>query len=147
MKIRGILLIALLIGGAYAMIQSINDYNEKKFAELLQSADTNFQSLVFSKPQLSDSPSKTWIVDDPEQVDELLNFLQHYDVKKLKPEEIDIEDDIDQFSISLTDNNGNSMTVIITENLIIQNSMLYYKIVNDDLDMEWISRFFAENQL
>ncbi|MFD1205725.1 MULTISPECIES: hypothetical protein [Sporosarcina] len=147
MKIRGILLIALLIGGAYAMIQSINDYNEKKFAELLQSADTNFQSLVFSKPQLSDSPSKTWIVDDPEQVDELLNFLQHYDVKKLKPEEIDIEDDIDQFSISLTDNNGNSMTVIITENLIIQNSMLYYKIVNDDLDMEWIARFFAENQL
>lgn len=146
MRLRAVLLIALLIGGAYAMLQTINDYNEKNFSEIFNSMDTDFNSLIFSKPPMHGFPAETWVVDDEHEVDELLLFLQNYSVKKLKPEEIDPADSIEEFSIILKDTNGNSITIFIPENIIIQNSMLYYEIVDGPLDVNWIARFFASNK-
>lgn len=146
MKIRALLLIALVIGGAYAMIQSINDYQQKKFSELVNVTHSEFHSLIFSKPPMYGAPAETWVVDDENEVDELLRFLQDYTIQKLKPEEIDPEDNIDELSITLQDQDGNSLTIVIAENIIIQNSELYYEIVDGPLDIDWIVRFIVSNK-
>lgn len=146
MKMRAVLLIALLIGGTYAMLEAINDYNEKSFNELFESINAEFDSLTFNKPPMHGNPFETWVVDDQVKVDELLQFLQNYHVKKLKPEEINPDDDIDELSIVLRDAKENSITIIVAENLIIQNSLLYYEIVDGPLDVDWIVRFFVSNK-
>lgn len=82
MRMRAVLLIALLIGGTYAMLESINDYYEKSFNELYEAMNADFDSLTFNKPAMNGSPAETWKVKDELEVDELLNFLQKYSVKK-----------------------------------------------------------------
>jgi hypothetical protein len=89
MKIRAVLLIALMIGGAYAMLQSYQDYGEKEFIEILAPKDAHFSSLIFTKPAMAGSEPKSWIVDEPSEIESLLYFLQNYHVRKLAPEEID----------------------------------------------------------
>lgn len=146
MKMRAVLLIALMIGGAYAMLQSYQEYEEKEFTEILAPMDAHFSSLIFTKPAMAGSESKSWIVDEPSEIESLLYFLQNYHVRKLAPEEIDPFDDIEQFSISLQDENGNTLSIIVTEDLIIQNSLLYYEIVDGPLNVDWLVQFFISNQ-
>ena len=146
MKIRAVLLIALIVGGMYAMMETINDFNEKSFNEFFETIDADFKSLTFTKPTMRGIPAETWSTDDEHKVDELLQFLEKYHVKKLKPEEINPSDNIDEFSISMKDAAGNSITIIIAENLIIQNSQLYYEIVDGPLDVDWIVHFFVSNK-
>ncbi|MCM3711303.1 MULTISPECIES: hypothetical protein [Bacillales] len=146
MKMRAFLLIALIIGGMYTMIETINDFKEKSFTEFIDTVDTEFAMLTFTKPMMHGSPAETWSIDDEHKVDELLQFLENYHVKKLKPEEIDPDDNIDELTISLRDSEGNNITIVVAENLIIQNSLLYYEIVDGPLDVDWIVRFFVSNK-
>lgn len=146
MKMRAVLLIALLIGGTYAMLESINDYHEKSFNELFESMNADFDSLTFNKPPMNGSPAETWKVTDELEVDELLSFLQKYSVKKIKSEEVNSYDSLDELSISLQDSEGNSLTILVVENLIIQNSISYYEIIDGPLDMNWIVRFIVSNK-
>lgn len=146
MKMRAFLLIALIIGGMYAMIETFNDFKEKSFTEFIETVNAEFDSLTFTKPAMHGSPAETWSIDDGDKVDELLQFLQNYHVKKLKPEEINPDDNIDEFTINLKDADGKSVTIIISENLIIQNSLLYYEIVDGPLDVDWIVRFFVSTK-
>ncbi|MCG7344525.1 hypothetical protein MHZ92_10290 [Sporosarcina sp. ACRSL] len=146
MKIRAVLLLALIIGGFYVMLETINDFNEKSFNEFLETMNADFNSLTFNTPPMNGTPAATWNVNDDQRVEELLQFLQNYHVKKLKPEEVDPDDNIDEFTIRLTDPNGNSMTIIVAENLIIQNELLYYEIVDGPLDVDWMVRFFVSTK-
>ena len=146
MKIRALLLITIMISGIYVMLQSYEDYNEKEFTELIDSTNTRFSSLVFTKPSTIGSTSKTWTVVEESEIENLLSFLQNYHVRKLKPEEIDPYDEIDQFSINLQDENGNVISLILNEDVIIQNSMLYYEIVDGPLNVDWLVQFFVSNQ-
>jgi len=50
-------------------------------------------------------------------------------------------------SLQLQDDKGNTLSIIVNENLIIQNSLLYYEIVDGPLDVEWMVHFFIGNQL
>lgn len=147
MKIRAILLIALMIGGAFMMVQSIEESNENSVTELLESMNQPFHSLIFTKPQTYHSNAQKWVANDPSEIEILITFLQNYHVRKLNSTDIDIEDDIEEFSISLEDRTGKMITIIITEDLIIQNSNLYYEIVDGPLDIEWLVYFFSSNQI
>ncbi|MEK3933779.1 hypothetical protein MKY41_00550 [Sporosarcina sp. FSL W7-1349] len=147
MKTRAILLLALMLGGAYMMIQSYQDETEREFTQVLSQWHNPFHSLTFSIPAISGVPSDSWIVDDPDEIETLLHFLEGYHFRKIKPEEIDVTDEIDQFSIRLQDEENNSITIIITENLIIQNSSLYYEVVDGPLDTDWLVQFILDNHL
>lgn len=147
MRFRGFILVMLMIAGAYVMFQTLKEYDEKNIAELLETMDPPFNSLIFSKPETIYSKADTWIADDESEIDLLLSFLKNYHVRKLKPENINIHDDIDEFTISLEDSQGDVITIIVNENLIIQNSLLYYEIVDGPLDFEWIVYFFSSNQI
>lgn len=147
MKMRAFLLIAILIGGSYTMIQSFNDYNEKQFTDLLNTMNPSFTTALFTKPSTSGNTSETWHVDEHSEINSLLDFLQDYHIRKLKPEEINTNDETVQFSIQLQDEDGNTLSIIVNENLIIQNSLLYYEIVDGPLDAKWLVHFFMSNQI
>ncbi|WOV88515.1 hypothetical protein QWT69_05200 [Sporosarcina oncorhynchi] len=146
MKIRALLLIALLIGGTYVMLQTYNETNEKSFSDLFNTIGNDFNSLIFTKPTTQDSPAETWVVDDEHEVNQLIDFLQNYSIKKLNASEIDSKDEIDVLSIELIDDDGNKITVMIEENIIIQNENLYYEVVDGPLDVNWIVKFFVSNR-
>ena len=146
MKIRAILLIAILIGGMYVMIQSFDDDKVKGFSELLNNRKDPFVSLEFTKPSVLGSPPDAWTVKEESQIEELLLFLQNYNVKKIYPEEINVEDDKVQFSIRLEDSQGDMIMIVVNENLIIENSTHYYEIVDGPLDIEWLVQFFVQNE-
>lgn len=147
MKIRALLLIAILIGGSYTLVQSYLDYQEKAFEELLYSMNPTFNSITFAKHSSLTTNGETWEVNDEKEIQELLSFLQMYHIQKLKPEEINLDDEILQFGIQLEDESGNNLTVLIDENLIIQNNLLYYRIVDGPLDVDWLVHFFLGNKL
>lgn len=142
MKIRGLLLLAIMIGGTYAMLQSFHDYDNKEFSVLLNSIKNPFTSLIITKASPLDLELEIWNTDDGTKIEDLISFLQDYHIRKLKPEEVNLEDKVEEFSIKLKDDNGNEMIIIINENLIIQNSLLYYEVVDGPLDMGWMVQFF-----
>ncbi len=141
MKIRGLLLLAIMIGGTYAMLQSFHDYDNKEFSVLLNSIKNPFTSLIITKASPIDFKLETWEIGDETKIKDLIDFLQDYHVRKLRPEEINMEDKIEEFKIMLKDDNGNEITIIINENLIIQNSLLYYEVVDGPLDVDWMVQF------
>lgn len=147
MKMRALLLIVLMIGGTYGMIQTIQDYKEKEFVELLSSMNAPFNSLIFTKPSPVGPGAETWTVDEANEIENFLGFLQNYHVRKMKPEEINPHDDVNHFSISLQDENGNIISIMVSEDLIIQNSLLYYEVVDGPLDIDWLVQFFLKNKL
>ena len=147
MKTRALLLIAIMIGGAYALMQSANDYDEKNFIALLDATQQPFISMIFTQPSTLGADEEVWNVDDTAEIDNLLTFLQDYHVRKLKPEEISVNDDIEHFSIHLQDADNNSITILVNENLIIQNASLYYEIVDGPLDVDWLVQFFIHNRI
>jgi hypothetical protein len=147
MKMRAFLLIAILIGGSCMMIRSFNDYAEKEFTDLLSTMNPSVTTLLFTKPPTTGNAIETWHVDDSTEIDSLLEFLQDYHVRKLKPEEINTNDETHQFSIQLHDEKGNTLSILVNENLIIQNSLLYYEIVDGPLDVKWLVHFFISNQI
>lgn len=147
MKIRGLLLIALVLGGMYVMIQSPKEYTVNEFNLLLQSMNEPFSSVLFSVPSSFPAKPETWVVDEVTEIESLLNFLQDYHVQKIQPEEITDNLLPTDFSLMLEDINGNSIEIIIDENLIIQNSLLYYEIVDGPLNVDWLVQFFIHNKI
>lgn len=145
MRMRAFLLIAILIGGTYMMLQSIDDDKEKGFFELLDSQIT-FDTLIFNKPPIFGTDPRTWIIRDEEQIQSLLHFLEQYHFRQLSPNEIVPDDEIERFTIILQSEKGHSISVIVTEDLIIQNSELYYEIVDGPLNVDWLVHFFVSNQ-
>jgi hypothetical protein len=113
MKIRALLLIAIMIMGSYAMIQLLLGYDKKEVVEVLHATKSPFSLLTFSEPSLSGAAPKTWIVDDESEIENLLEFLQDYHVRKLKPEKVNRIDDINQFIINLIDENGDNFSIVV----------------------------------
>jgi len=142
---RALLLIAILIGGTYMMLQSIDDDKEKYFFELLD-PQTTFDTLIFNKPPIFGTDPRTWIIEDEEQIQSLLHFLEQYHFRQLSPKEIVLDDEIERFSIILQSEKGHSINIIVTEDIIILNSELHYEIVDGPMNVDWLVNFFVSNQ-
>ena len=147
MKFRAVILIAILLGGTYTIIQAKNDYQEKVFAELLESMNDHFISLTFNKPSRFGYPSEVWATEDEIVVGNLLNFLQDYQIRKLKPQESPLSSETEQLSLILETKYGDELTIMVEENFIVLNSLFYYEIINGPLEADWIIEFFDNNQL
>ncbi|MCZ2257883.1 hypothetical protein [Sporosarcina sp. G11-34] len=146
MKLRACLLIAILFGGTYVMIQNHNDYKVKMFSEILESMDDHFVLLTFNKPATPGSAPKQWVTEDEVVVEDLIKHLQNYRVQRLKPEEQPEVSDPEQFSLILEAQLGNQLSIMAEENIVIVNSSLYYEIVDGPLEANWLVHFFISNQ-
>ena len=142
MIIRGLILLAIMLGGTYAMVQSFHDYDDKEFIVLLDAIQNPFTSLILTKASPLGYNSE--YTKDEDKIESLLDFLKDYKIRKLKPEDIRLEDNIEEYSIMLQDEDGNEITIILNENLIIQNSLLYYEVVDGPLDVDWLVQLFIK---
>jgi len=146
MKFRAILLIAILLGGTYAIIQSQNEYEERLFTELINYMNDPLISLTLNKPSNFGTPPDEWVIDDEGALESLVVFLEPYHVQKLKPDVISDLQKTDGLSLVLETEYGNEFTIVVDSNYIILNSTSYYEIVNGPLESDWIIKFFVNNK-
>lgn len=146
MKIRAFLLLAIMIGGAYMMLQTYKTEEQTALSDVLHAMNAPFNSITFTKPSSRGTDAKSWVVDEQVEIDMLLSFLQNYHVRKLKPEEINVYDRVNHFSIQLQDENGRELSIMLSEDLIIQDDVLYYQVVDGPLNVNWLMAFFMNNE-
>ncbi|PIC66700.1 hypothetical protein CSV71_07760 [Sporosarcina sp. P21c] len=149
MKIRGVILALLVAGGFYVMIQTIDEAASHPF-ERLQEQQLNglspYSFITFRQPGLQNEQAVTWKVDQVEEVDRLLQFLQAYDYERVDPDTLELFDDQPLFTIDLHDESGNRMTVLVEEGVLIHNDRLYYEVVNGPLQVDWLMEFILSNK-
>ncbi|WP_153730728.1 hypothetical protein [Sporosarcina obsidiansis] len=147
MKLRAVLLALLMSCGFYVMIQTMKESTFQPIEWLYTEPDgTPYSSITFQQPGLHDRPPVTWKVDQAEEVDRLLQFLQAYDYERIDPDTLQLFDDQPIFTIHLHDESGNSMTILIEEGILIQNDRLYYEVVNGPLQVDWLMEFILSNK-
>ncbi|PIC58664.1 hypothetical protein CSV80_03840 [Sporosarcina sp. P12(2017)] len=149
MKIRGVILALLVAGGFYVMIQTIDEAASHPF-ERLQEQQLNglspYSFITIRQPGLHEQQAVTWKVDQVEEVDRLLQFLQAYDYERVDPDTLQLFDDQPLFTIDLHDETGNRMTILIEEGVLIHNDRLYYEVVNGPLQVDWLMEFILSNK-
>lgn len=145
MKLRAFLLILLLSGGAYAMIQSSKEFSAKQFSEVFQMNEEHVTQLIFTKPYSTTKTPPRWASSDKEQISNLLDFLSGYEFLK-EPQQKVLEDlDFNQFTISLEDQNENRVTIMVEDSVIILESGEQYTLLNGPFDVDWMVNFILSN--
>lgn len=147
MKMRALLLTCLLIGGVYAMIQSIEEFQVKGFHEILPVSATSVEQLVFTSPASVSSAPPAWTVTDKEEIDRLMAFLQTVEVRKVDAQQPLHDLDFNQFTITLEDNGRNRITILADDHLIVTEEGEQFAVVDETLDVSWLLRFMISNQL
>lgn len=146
MKMRAFLLLLLLTGGAYAMLQSINEYAGKGFHDVLQIPENQIEQLIFTKPSATSVDPPAWMTTDKEQIATLLEFLSDYELKKKDSQEYLEDLNFNQFTISLEDSEQNLITIMIEDNLVVTHTGEQYTILDGPLDVEWMVNFILLSQ-
>lgn len=141
LKIRAIILSCLFLLGCFNWFLTWQSETEE--ASLFTFMDNQHTVLLFHKPAFNHSSTKEWIVDDEQEVEKFLSFLQQYSIQKIAETDIDLDDHIDYFSISLIHKGEDELTIFISEQLISKNKQLYYLIVDDSFNENWLYAFFT----
>ncbi|ARK23831.1 hypothetical protein SporoP37_03360 [Sporosarcina sp. P37] len=149
MKFRAVLLALLVAGGFYVMIQTVNESASRPFDQLQkQQLDgaSPYSTIIFKQPGIHGQTVVTWKVEQIDEADRLLQFLQAYDYERVDPDTLQLFDDQPLFTIDLLDETGNRMTILIEEGILIQNDRLYYQVVNGPMQVDWLMEFILSNK-
>lgn len=112
-----------------------DDHREKGLDELFSYDASNFVAMNFNY--------KGWQTEETEPVEELLEFLSQYRVKKMKDSQWDQNVSKERgfdFLIVPEKGKGSGASIHPTR-LMLLNKPGYYKILNGPIDMEWIDAF------
>lgn len=145
MKLRAFLLVLLLVGGAYAMVHSINEFSSKKFSEVLQFPEEHVVQLIFTKPSTTGMTPPAWVSSDKEQIANLLEFLSSYELKKKDSQELLDELNFNQFTISIEDHEENLVTIMVEDSLIVTQNGEQYTLLDGPLDTDWMVDFILSS--
>lgn len=143
MRIRAMILIMMLIGGAYMMIQSTDPSpkNVSSFATMLDGMNSSIHTVTFIKPNTSNHGIHRQTINQSTQIQDFLIFLENY---RLQAIESIPNTGHEQFTILLEDEQQNIISILLEENLVTVNDKTSYKIVNGPLDIEWLATFFFQ---
>ncbi|REB06483.1 hypothetical protein DVB69_12310 [Sporosarcina sp. BI001-red] len=145
MKLRAFLLVLLLAGGAYAMIQTMNEFSSKKFSEVLQMSENHVAQLIFTKPSSTGITPPAWVSSDKEQIANLLEFLSGYELQKKDSQQVLDELNFNQFTISLEDHDENLVTILVEDSLIVTHTGEQYTLLDGPFDTDWMINFILSN--
>ena len=141
MKLRAFLLVLLLAGGAYAMIQTMNEFSSKKFSEVLQMNEHHVAQLIFTKPSTTGMTPPAWVSSDKERITNLLEFLSGYELQKKDSQQVLEELNFNQFTISLEDHDENLVTIMVEDSLIVTQTGEQYTLLDGPFDTDWMINF------
>lgn len=145
MKLRAFLLVLLLAGGAYAMILSINEFSSKTFNEVFQTPEEHVVQLIFTKPSSTGTTPPAWVSTDKEQIANLLEFLSDYELQKKDSQESLDDLNFNQFTISIEDHEENLLTVLVEDNLIVNQNGEQYALLDGPFDADWMIDFILSS--
>lgn len=112
-----------------------DDHREKGLVELFSYQASNFVAMNFNY--------EGWRTEETVPVEELLEFLSQYRVKKMKDSEWNQNVSMERgFEFLIFPKNGKGSGAYIHPNrLMLFNKPGYYKVLNGPIDMEWIDAF------
>jgi hypothetical protein len=111
-----------------------DDHRQKGLDGLFTFQTSNFKAMKFG--------FDGWSTDETEPVEELMEFLSQYRVKKLKDSEWDSNVSGEKGFDFMIHSKGKMTGAYILENRVQPyNRSSYYKILNGPVDMEWIDAF------
>lgn len=142
MKVRAVLLILLLSGGFYMMLQQADNLQN----DLLQSDAPPYTSIIFRQPDVNSGTPVTWVVNETAEINRLLVFLQGYQYERVDADSLELFDDETFFSIDLLDAAGSRTTILVEEGILIRNDQFYYKAVNGPFEINWLLAFIFSNK-
>ncbi|MGG0644825.1 hypothetical protein ABE021_12895 [Sporosarcina gallistercoris] len=145
MKLRAFLLVLLLAGGAYAMIQSIDEFSAKKFSEVMQMNEEHVAQLIFTKPSPTGLTPPAWVSSDKEQITSLLEFLSGYELQKKNSQEALEELNFNQFTIRLEDHDENFVTIMVEDSMIVTENGEQYTLLDGPFDTDWMIKFILSS--
>lgn len=145
MKLRAFLLVLLLAGGAYAMILSNNEFSSKTFNEVFQASEEHVVQLIFTKPSSTGMTPPAWVSSDKEQIASLLEFLSDYELQKKESQEPLDALNFNQFTISIEDHEENLLTIMVEDNLIVNQNGDQYTLLDGPLDADWMVNFILSS--
>ena len=138
------LVIGIVIIVAFFSLKIINDYRERNLADLIKYKPNDFYSFGFIHEFINvpEDYAYEWFTKDREPVDELMEFLGQYDVKKINEKEFnDNRNNKIEFMFYIYHSKARPAIVMGHENHIQIIVGKYYSIINDPIDIEWIEKY------
>lgn len=129
-----ILVVGILL--VFYIYSKYNEYKEKNLGDLFTYNESSFESLEFEY-----IGHDAWSANEKQPMEELMEFLSQYQVKKMKDSEWDpdLSGEKGFWTIIRYDKERLTMASIHEGRLIFSNE--YYKVVNGPIDMNWVESF------
>ncbi|MFJ7934523.1 hypothetical protein [Sporosarcina sp. NPDC096371] len=136
-------IIVYLIVGIFAagfLFSKYNEYREKNLGDLYAYHESSFESLEFE--YIGHDP---WSANEKQPMEELMEFLSQYQVKKMKDSEWDsnLSGEKGFWAYTRYGKDRLEMVSIFGDRLIFASDG-YYKVINGPVDMNWIESFNKE---
>jgi hypothetical protein len=137
-----ILFCIVIVAVALYSYKHWDQYREKSIETVLDT-EHNPQEIIFKK-----SSNDYWKTEDPETIQELMSFLDKYQIKKSKYYNGgESEWDIDLIWTTNIDNIGMKMVNIsITDYYVWINFTDQYSVINGPVDVDWLENYFTRNR-
>ncbi|MCG3086663.1 hypothetical protein [Sporosarcina cyprini] len=125
-------------------LKVFNEYRERNLVDVMRYKSSDFYALGVIKDvnEVPKDKGYEWYTKDKEPVNELLEYLGSYRVKKIKEEEFTANQyQGERFEFTITHAKSNPSIVWIGANHVQVLVGNYYEVVNGPIDMEWIEEF------
>ncbi|SES90819.1 hypothetical protein SAMN05216389_103137 [Oceanobacillus limi] len=130
----------IMIPIMFVSLKLYNEYKEKGLVEAMDYDEDSFEMFIFYPGQ-----NIEWRTTNQDHVDELMDFLSQYDVKRMKQRDWDSDVSNERgVSFDIVNSDRPIMAYIMEERLRINTE--YYSLVNGSIDIDWIINFIEENQ-
>ncbi|MFF2755278.1 hypothetical protein ACFVR1_16180 [Psychrobacillus sp. NPDC058041] len=145
-KKNKVYLILIIAGIAFFSFKYWNDYRERALDDLIRLKKSDFIGFSFTNSvvPIPDEQADGWRTEDLEPVDELLNFLSQYRVKRQRENFFDPNYEGKRFSFTIHHGKSNPTMVTVEEDYVHIYSGDYYKVVNGPIDTDWLNAYYEK---
>ena len=134
-------LIALIV---FFSLKTFNDYRERNLDDLIGYKHRDYYSLDFLKDteMVPDNGAYEWWTEEKEPVEELLEFLSQYRVKRISEEKFKEKINREEmFEFTITHSKANPSIIWVFGDRVHIIVGKYYEVENGQIDMEWIKKY------
>jgi hypothetical protein len=142
-KKYGYVVALVLIAGLVMSIVRWNDYREKGLVDAID-ADELTGIIYLERNPDADLLYNEVPIEDPESIEEFIEFLGQYKVQKVGTRNFYSEYPDEQFNFQLEYEDERIMIQSTIERDVLLNGDSQYTITNGPVDYGWIVRFFEE---
>ncbi|WP_456278825.1 hypothetical protein [Bacillus sp. AK128] len=143
MKKKWYLIIVVVII-VFLSIKYFNDHREKGLDDVISYDISNFESLSFNEG----TERFEWKTDKKEHAEEFKDFLNQYRVKRMKDSEWNSDVSQEEGFIVNIYSKGKQIPItasIYEKRVHFFNEGNYYKVINEQIDIEWVKNYITEH--